>query len=216
MASLWRPASLWRFRPIPSARRMQFLRAGKLSQPVAASTVAFLPPTSQACVDHVRVVIGYHAIKKRHIINTGFDVYSIAPHIPPGHFVTMFGCLVLWLSLVLGFWRRLKGSRGVWGVRGGSWERGGGPWRGPGGAWWPRGPSWGHLGPRASLVNFRPVPPRRPKTGQEGPRPSQDGPKLASRRAQRPPRRPKRPPRRPRRGARRPPPPPPLKKGWKK
>ena len=47
---------------------MQFLRAGKLSQPVAASTVAFLPPTSQACVDHVRVVIGYHACKTAHLV----------------------------------------------------------------------------------------------------------------------------------------------------
>ena len=55
-------------RPIPSARLMLLRRAGKLSQPVAASTVAFLPPASQACVDHVRVVIGYHACKTAHLV----------------------------------------------------------------------------------------------------------------------------------------------------
>ena len=62
------PVAVDNVRPIPSARRMPFLRAGKLSQPVAASTVAFLPPTSQACVDHVRVVIGYHACKTAHLV----------------------------------------------------------------------------------------------------------------------------------------------------
>ena len=38
---------------------------------MAASTVAFLPPTSQACVDHVRVVIGYHACKTAHLVILG-------------------------------------------------------------------------------------------------------------------------------------------------
>ena len=60
---------------------MPFLRAGKLSQPVAASTVAFLPPTSQACVDHVRVVIGFHACKTAHlvILDTMDRLHQVVP-----------------------------------------------------------------------------------------------------------------------------------------
>ena len=47
---------------------MPLRSAGVRSQPVAASTVAFLPMTSLGCVDHVRVVIGYHACKSADLI----------------------------------------------------------------------------------------------------------------------------------------------------
>ena len=102
---------------------------------------------------------------------------SIAPRIPPGHFVTMFGCLVVWF-VVLGFWRRVEGSWGVsWGVRGGPGSVPGGSVEG----------SWGVLvapgallgGSWAEGVRGKRFP-GPPKTAQDGP----SGPKTLPRRPQ--------------------------------
>ena len=132
---------------------------------------------------------------------------SIAPRIPPGHFVTMFGCLVVWLfgSLVLGFWRRVEGSWGVsWGVRGGPGSVPGGSVEGSwgvlvapgallGGSWaegvrgkrFPGPPKTAQDGPSGpKTLPRRPQdspgrPQEAPKTGQEAPKTAQEAPKTA-------------------------------------